>query len=333
MKLASIEIVTQIHHHPDADRLELAQVLGWQVVVAKGAFKPGDRAVLVVIDSLIPRASWSEFLFKDRKPSDTQVRLHTVRLRGQYSQGLLLPLSILEGACEKEWRVGSDVSAALGIKKYEKEVPVKLSGIIKGKFPLHAAPRTDEDNAFNDPVLVKTVVRNKCEATLKLDGSSFTGVFERGALVHVCSRDVERADSDTDPYWQVARHFTALGQFTGIIQGELMGPGIQGNQLELIRPRLHVYQVFREGSGWMSYEDMALFVCLVGEGKVDVVPLVQRFDPGVSLAYLQVIADSAKLPNGRPAEGLVVRPVVPQVYRGKGRPLGFKILNREYDLK
>ena len=66
MKLASIETIKELFPHPNADRLELAKILGWQAIVEKGKHQPGDRVVFVVIDTILPQAPWSAFL-QDRK--------------------------------------------------------------------------------------------------------------------------------------------------------------------------------------------------------------------------------------------------------------------------
>ena len=50
---------------------------------------------------------------------------------------------------------------------------------------------------------------------------------------------------------------------------------------------------------------------------------------GVDIPFLQKLADSVTLPNGQPAEGIVVRQQAPES-TGNGRPLGFKIINRNY---
>ena len=45
--LASIQRIFEIVPIEGADRIELAKVLGWQVVVKKGQFKPGDLCVYI----------------------------------------------------------------------------------------------------------------------------------------------------------------------------------------------------------------------------------------------------------------------------------------------
>lgn len=236
MKLASIETIREIRPHKNADRLELASVLGWQAIVKKGEFQAGDKVVFVVIDTILPSAPWSDFL----KDGDKPIRLRTVKLRGEYSQGLVLPLSVLPENVQG-WQVGADVGGELGIKKYEKEIPSQLSGEIKCAFPEYIVSKTDEDNGLSNPELVEEVLRHPIIVTQKLDGSSMTVIVKNGEIEHVCSRRLSLKESDTNAFWRAARKLSIPVWFDGVIQGELMGPGIQGNQLELSEPEIFVY--------------------------------------------------------------------------------------------
>ena len=110
MKLASIEVIKEIAPHSNADSLEIAKVLGWQIIVRKGEFKAGESVVFIPIDTILPDAEWSAFLKKGGKP----IRLNTIRLRGEYSQGLVQPLSILPEHV-RGWQEGADVGGELGV--------------------------------------------------------------------------------------------------------------------------------------------------------------------------------------------------------------------------
>ena len=108
--LAHVEEIVDIQPIPDADKIEVCTVLGWKVVIAKkDGFKVGDKVVYIEIDSKVPECPEFEFL-RDRK-----FRVRTIRLRGQWSQGLVVPLSILGPG---DWKVGQDVTEKLGITYY-----------------------------------------------------------------------------------------------------------------------------------------------------------------------------------------------------------------------
>jgi RNA ligase (TIGR02306 family) len=326
MKLASLEIIKSIKEHPNADSLEIAQILGWQTIVKKGEYREGDKIIFVVIDTIVPNAPWSEFL-ADKKNPEKPIRLRTIKLRGEYSQGLVLPLSTLSnnsfGAAE--WQVGADVGAELGVKKYEKELPASLSGEIAGSFPAYIVSQTDEDNGLSNPDLVAEVLKHPITVTKKYDGSSCTIVIDKGEITHVCSRRLSLKESASNAFWHVARKLTIPKNFTGVIQGEVCGSGIQSNNYKLLEPTLFVYQI-RTTEGYMTYHNMEQF-CQQNL-NCNVVSLVNHYD-SITLDDLIEIADQQTLDDGNPDEGIVVRP---SDYRasGIGRPLGFKIINRNF---
>ena len=336
MKLASLEIISDLKDHPNADKLSIAKVLGWQSIVKRGEFNIGDKIVFVVIDTILPRTPWSEFLVDIKNP-EKPIRLRTVKLRGEYSQGLILPISVLDGNnfAAGSWQIGADVGAELGIKKYEKEIPASISGEIAGTFPAYIVSQTDEDNGLSNPEIVAEVLKNPITITKKYDGSSCTIVVDNGEITHVCSRRLSLKESASNAFWKVARKLTIPEGWSGVIQGECMGPGIQGNQLKLLEATLYVYQI-RTDTGYMTWDHMAEFCQQSLNCKY--VPLIGYFntnqssninlDDLVNLADRQTLDDEIEV-KGIPAEGIVVRP---SDYRasGIGRPLGFKIINRNF---
>src|SRR3954452_15193585 len=105
-QLASIQTVNAVEPIPNADAIERIRVLGWWVVSKKGEHKPGDKIVYCEIDSLLPERPEVEVLRSSSfKPAQVDgagavtlpagFRIRTVKLRGQVSQGICFPLSIL----------------------------------------------------------------------------------------------------------------------------------------------------------------------------------------------------------------------------------------------
>lgn len=134
-QLASIRKISDIRSIPGADRIVVAQVDGWECVVQKDEFHVGDTIVYVEVDSIVPERPEFEFL-RGRK-----FRVRTIKLRGQVSQGLVLPVSILQelgcgvlgsdGSGNKYIRttsgelltlsIGTDVTKMMGVTKYDPE--------------------------------------------------------------------------------------------------------------------------------------------------------------------------------------------------------------------
>ena len=98
-KLASIQKVKAVMPIPDADRLELVQVLGWKCVGGKDEFHVGDMVVYFEIDSFLPVCDEFEFLRKSSYRSNEFMgegfRLKTMKFRGEISQGLCLGIDKL----------------------------------------------------------------------------------------------------------------------------------------------------------------------------------------------------------------------------------------------
>ncbi len=154
-KLASCRIISDIKPIEGADKIELVFVDGWKVVVAKDVgHKVGDLVIYCEIDSFLPIREEFEFLRKSsyKKMGDQEgFRLRTIKLRGQVSQGLILPISVLNPPDTNiyvEPFVGLDVTEMLDIVKYEPPIPAELAGKVKGSFPSYI-PKTYEERVQN----------------------------------------------------------------------------------------------------------------------------------------------------------------------------------------
>ncbi len=137
-KLASIQEVRELNPIEGADKIERVSINSWNVVSEKGNFNVGDKCVYFEIDSFLPINDTFEFLRKSsykKLADDTEgFRLRTIKLRGQVSQGLALPLHIFE-SYNLPLEVGTDVSELLGVIKYDPPLPAELAGKAKGNFP------------------------------------------------------------------------------------------------------------------------------------------------------------------------------------------------------
>ncbi len=213
-KLATIRKITNITPIEGADKIELVTVGGWKVVAAKDVnHKIGDLVVYCEIDSFLPIKEEFEFLRKSsyKKLSDGTegFRLKTIKLRGQVSQGLILPikeLSIFQFASSSNLSEGDDVTDILGITKYEPPIPAELAGKVKGGFP-HFIPKTDEERVQNlskEYDEWKLQSKHKFYVTEKLDGSSATYYIKDGVF-GVCSRNLELLETEGNTFWKVAR--------------------------------------------------------------------------------------------------------------------------------
>lgn len=253
-KLATIRQVDSVEPIPGADNIEVVQIGGWKVVSAKSAnHHPGDSVVYFEIDSFLPESDerFASFCERGVKTMDG-VRGHvlkTIKLRGTWSQGAIMPLSefpeITPIAYTSEGPMYcGDVTEALGITKYEKPIPPDQQGLVKSStFPAFMR-KTDAERVQNLDELFP--LDRYWVATEKIDGTSATYAVDVDGEFWVCSRNQALLPSN-NVYWRIAEkygiedHLRMLqsriigdgtrGNTNVVLQGEIYGEGIQANPL------------------------------------------------------------------------------------------------------
>lgn len=251
-KMATIRKISDISPIPDADAIELATVDGWKVVIKKGDFQVNDLVVYCEIDSWIP-TEIAPFLSKSKEPREYNgvkgERLRTIRLRGQISQGLILPLEPTCANIVSQLSEGLDVSAPLNIQKYEAPIPACLAGVVIGNFPSFLR-KTDQERVQNLTKELERWKREKLtfEVTEKLDGSSCT-MYINGDDFGVCSRNLDLKEDYANTFWRMAAQYDIETKLENLdkniaIQGEVVGEGIQGNPYKITGQQFHVFDVF-----------------------------------------------------------------------------------------
>ena len=346
--LASIQIINAIEPIAGADAIERARVLGWWVVVRRGEHRTGDKVVYCEIDSLLPERPEFEFLRKSsyRAAITTSsgdvllpagFRIKTAKLRGQVSQGICFPLSILGD--ETLTAEGTDVTDRLGIVKYDPPLPASMSGRVKGAFPGFVA-KTDETRV---QILEAVIARHRGKpfyVTEKLDGTSFTAFFRDGEF-GVCSRNQWLDETDLDNTLcrvalslDLAKRLEAARARLGFelaVQGEIIGPGLQGNKYARKQAELHVFNIVNLDAGRLV--DHADMLAIAGELGLTVVPQLGQIvlDHSVDQLVELSIGPSALMPTV-PREGIVLRPLSDEEDPELGR-LSFKAINPKFLLK
>lgn len=251
-KMAEVVLVGSVIHHPNADTLSIAQVHGWNVIIRTGDFREGDRAVFFQQDAWVPYTI-APFLKKDEKehlfnnvPGD---RVRAIKLRGVVSNGILLPISIIQNLPDwYEIPVGTDVSDFLGIQKWEPPIPNHLAGKMRGDFPFFIR-KTDQTRIEScwDEFLNHLDEFYRVEH--KMDGSSIT-IYHNREESGVCSRNINlKLDQEGNTFVDVAKSSGIIDVISKIgmniaVQGELCGPGIQGNIHGLDKPEIFVFDIW-----------------------------------------------------------------------------------------
>ena len=141
----TVKRIRAIEPHPNADSLELAVVDGYRSIVRKSQFKPGNLVAYIPEGALLPEwllhrlGLWDEEKACGKLAGKDGNRVKAIRLRGEMSQGICYPcgystrgfhyitrlVKVPESVAVQE---GSDVTALLGVTKYEPPIPVAMAG-------------------------------------------------------------------------------------------------------------------------------------------------------------------------------------------------------------
>ncbi|MBX2877884.1 MAG: RNA ligase (ATP) [Saprospiraceae bacterium] len=324
-QLASIQRIRKLEPIAGADAIVKASVLGWDVVVKKGEFQAGDLCVYCEIDSLLPDKPAFAFL------QAYGMRIRTVRLRGQISQGICFPLSVLPDGVEPV--EGKEVTEALGVRKYEPPMPANLAGIAKGPFPAWF-PKTDETRVQILQDRLDAFHGKACYVTEKLDGSSAT-YYWRDSEFGVCSRNLELLPDPKNSLWkfaektELAKKLSALDRDIAL-QGEIVGEGIQGNKYGIKGQTVYFFNAFDiQNYSYLGFQEFQALLSTMG---LESVPVLER-----NYALTNKIAELVQLSIGKSVlkpvrrEGLVIRPLEEQ--RDAAGRVSFKVINPEFLLK
>lgn len=332
-KLAKLVRLGPVVKHPNADRLQIATVGGWEVVVGLDC-KENDEGVYFEIDSVLPEEAWTAAL-----PAR---KIKTIRLRGHISQGLFLRMTDVPALRDFEFEEDADVTDLLGVvKRFDpQDLPegVRSNCSEHSMMPFTEAlpdgpPKTDEPRIQSNMYLLRYLEGRPYYITLKYDGSSATFGYVGGEFRMLSRNFLVTAEDSVQ--WYIAKKYdltTRLANTAFILQGEVIGPKIQGNPLQLREPELRVFNIFDVEQ--KRYLDLATFL--------DTLKTLNEVSAGLPLLGVNILykGDSfdldvkslLKMAEGEypdtknPREGLVVRSQRPP-------RASFKVINNAYLLK
>ncbi len=242
-KLATIQKVLDVEKHPNADRLDICIIKGWEVITVRDQFKVGDLCVFFEIDSLLYSHPVFDFLSKYK------YRVKTQKLRGTISQGLAMPVSIIGEITNNhiyEIILGQDVTEILKVTKHDPqakkearrnqrkdpkrnfivEYMLSFAWFRKFYFTFISQKRvrnfpwfiskTDEERIQNMPRIFRHWDGKQAYVMEKLDGTSATyAIFKDNKwynkLVkknfYVCSRNLTLHRENDTEWWKMARTY------------------------------------------------------------------------------------------------------------------------------
>lgn len=332
--LATIRKISATIPIVGADKICTYVIDGWRVVDSIGKYKVNDLVVYCEVDSFIP-PTVAPFLTKpEHFPKEYNgvqgERLKTIRLRGQLSQGLVLPLSTLDPFVESDLSylpIGTDVTEILNIQKWEVPEAAGTVRQAKGSFPLFLR-KTDQERVQN---LVRDIAERAgetFEVTIKVDGSSLTAYHYNGEL-GVCSRNLNLKEVEGSAFWNIVKKEQILDKIisTGrnlAVQGELLAPNIQANHEKVTKPEFHCFSVFDIDA--QTYLLPGERVELCKQLNIPHVPIVDsNFVLNHTVDQLLEMAEGEGMNNGVKREGLV--------FKSNTSQFSFKAISNSYLLK
>ena len=358
-KIASVEKLISVEPHPNADRLDLVKVLGYQCVTERGLHSPGDLIVYIQPDSVLPvDAEWAEGY---RKYSPTRIK--AVKLRGEFSEGIIVKFSQLAAvtafaARQGSWVEGEDVAEAIGATHYEPPMPQDLSA--KGFLPF-GIPKTDEERWEN--MTARLPFGEPVDITLKVDGQSWSAYYNVDTKdFGVLGRTMEYKEECNNRYtaqierYDIKNKLIAYCEKYGVslcIRGESYGDGLQAHSFNphaKEKAGLAIFSVYNIRT--RKYErrnDEFYFLKVAPELGLPTVPVLEK-DVILTQEIIDKYSTGLKKIDGKPFEGVVINHGDYVIEResnvmvcpdGIERDVGgsktyvahsFKVINKNYDM-
>lgn len=346
--LVKVVIIDEVLPHPNADKLEIIRLGGWQIVSGKGNYVAGQTAIHVPPDAMVPRAwadRWDVTQYLSWKKDATKGRVKCVRLRGAPSFGFLAPN-------DTNVEVGTNLAEVLRIEKYEEpERPGMQPGQMARSHPLFHT-YTDIQNLrnypqeldYSKPLIVTEKVHGSNSRVgwvrTQGEGGQWTEAFEKAIGTHRTQRKNEdcgiyglpfqlHEEALKKAYDRITYDLRDSITNSVIFFGEIFGPGIQdltyGKEKDW---RIFDIAVNRTYLPWSYVRDVCKEVGL---------PIVPNMNPGFyTFEELCELAEGESiLSPGQIKEGIVVRPLREETWKiGDLDPSPqrriFKVISAEY---
>jgi len=345
--------VKDVVNHPNADRLDIVTVKGWKCITGRDDFVIGDLVVFVPPDSLVTDKFVEKFNIAYLKGKGARKRVGTIKLRGEWSEGLVVP-------AEDGWDVeGSDVAEHYNITKYE---PVHFTKYpkqsrrgdrymseVKRRYAASFPKYTDIENVRNYPEILED--DELLFAVEKVHGTNFRAgwVKDVGFIARVLqkvgitkwkfligSRNVILDDGSTTYYgenvyaWIAKKYSLKTILPKGIIvYGEIYGKTLSGGEIQknysygAKEPEAVFFDIMKDDKYLPLHGACALLDLLV-------LPIA----PVVGVYSVQEILDKhtiskSAIDDTTEREGLVIRPLKERTHPRLGRVI-LKVISPAY---
>jgi RNA ligase (TIGR02306 family) len=353
-QLATIQKIKNIRDIEGKDRVQVATVLGYDVIIGKGMYQEDQHVCFFEIDSLFPKDSefWKEDLERFK------YRIKTMKVNTPngpiYGQGWCIPLEYMMKYIKQfkpdiydkiintnEIKIyeGLEVTEYLDITKYDPELIENssklLPGNAEGNFPTEYLSKSDETRLQGCLGVLEELKDHPYVIRKKYEGTSITFI-KIDDRDRVCSRNLmlkkpQEGDPKSD-YWDMYNKYPGIAGLLNegfAVQAEMYGEGIMKNPLGMKGKHIAVFNIIDIKR--RKYVDDSDLIELCRQYDL---PICEEIERGLSFNYtydeLAQLADSQTYPNGHLCEGIVVRPQTEMYSNSLRGRLSFKQISRPY---
>ncbi|MGF1486143.1 MAG: RNA ligase (ATP) [Prochloraceae cyanobacterium] len=325
-----IKAKVKVFPHPNAERLELLKIGTFQAVVEKGVYRDGDAVIFAPERSILPEKLAEDYRKYLRGAEKN--RVGTIRLRGQLSMGVIIPLKRIDS--KDLFPYDEDISEQLGIIKYEPPIPQSLAGEVKPILDFSYVTKHDveqfriyADNFIpKEPVLV----------TEKIHGSQVVYFRNKNGEIAVSSKGMLRRgltlkESADNFYWTAGYNLNIFETLASLfpnndvqIFGEVV-PIQKGFNYGFDRPWALFYKLVVDGR-IVPYQEVPEeikinWIPILYQGEYDEYKIVKLCE---KIKYETVSGKKLHI-----SEGGVITPIAPR-YSSEGFDLQLKIISKAY---
>lgn len=331
-----VKAKAKLFPHSNAERLELCKVGMFQLVVQKGMYQDGDVIIVAPEKSLLPPQLATRYVNTETGISylhgEAKNRVGVIRLRGEVSQGVIIP-----NAGYEDLPFDEDISEALGIGFYEAPIPTHLAGEVESLSNKTTALFTEHDVEQFGIYQSEFIIGEPVLVTEKLHGSQ--GVYYRNAPLEwvVTSKGLSQKglgikESNSNTYWLAAHHTGLLEAVNSIYpDGEVqifaeVLPIQKGFSYGQSKPIIKIFKVVRNGQV-LAYSSLDAWF------KNNFVPVL--YQGGFDLESVLALKDGLETVSGKGLhirEGIVLTPATPRL-NSDHHDLAVKLISEKYAKK